>query len=216
MTSHIGTRNYRAPEVILLQKNYSYEVDNWSVGWIIAEILQLTWFETPHEFLIKSTILFPGECCYPLSPKKKSDSVNKGYPYNKNDQLMCILRVLGSRDHPGDTEFINGEKLKKYLASLPKFEGCLKTFFPHVTDEDSLELLQGLLEFNPSKRHTIEQCLNHPFVSELKKQDVTDKAYDYESKIELKFENFWHKNISKKELRELFKEEFELYLSTKC
>mmetsp|Transcript_37682 Transcript_37682/g.37220 ORF Transcript_37682/g.37220 Transcript_37682/m.37220 type:complete len:130 (-) Transcript_37682:38-427(-) len=129
---------------------------------------------------------------------------------------MCILRVLGSRDHPGDTEFINGEKLKKYLASLPKFEGRLKTFFPHVTDEDSLELLQGLLEFNPSKRHTIEQCLNHPFVSELKKQDVTDKAYDYESKIELKFENFWHKNISKKELRELFKEEFELYLSTKC
>ena len=32
-------------------------------------------------------------------------------------------------------------------------------------DADALDLLKGLLVFNPEKRLTAEQCLQHPYVS---------------------------------------------------
>jgi len=41
LTSHVVTWWYRAPELILLEKGYGYEVDLWSVGCIFAELLQM-------------------------------------------------------------------------------------------------------------------------------------------------------------------------------
>ncbi len=40
LTDYIVTRWYRAPEVILSQKQYSGAVDVWSCGCILAELLQ--------------------------------------------------------------------------------------------------------------------------------------------------------------------------------
>lgn len=48
MTDYVVTRNYRAPEVIISQKQYGAEVDVWSVGCIFAE-------------LIRGKMLFPAE-----------------------------------------------------------------------------------------------------------------------------------------------------------
>jgi serine/threonine protein kinase len=41
MTKHVVTRQYRAPEVILCSGNYSQAIDVWSVGCILAELLEL-------------------------------------------------------------------------------------------------------------------------------------------------------------------------------
>jgi serine/threonine protein kinase len=41
MTRHVVTRQYRAPEVILCSGNYSQAIDVWSVGCILAELLEL-------------------------------------------------------------------------------------------------------------------------------------------------------------------------------
>lgn len=41
LTKHVVTRWYRAPEVILMNKMYSYSVDIWSVGCIFAELLTM-------------------------------------------------------------------------------------------------------------------------------------------------------------------------------
>lgn len=38
LTSHVVTRWYRAPELILLEKNYDAAIDMWSVGCIAAEL----------------------------------------------------------------------------------------------------------------------------------------------------------------------------------
>lgn len=38
LTSHVVTRWYRAPEVILLEKDYTAAIDVWSVGCIFAEL----------------------------------------------------------------------------------------------------------------------------------------------------------------------------------
>ena len=39
LTGHVVTRWYRAPELILLEKDYGPGVDMWSVGCIFAELL---------------------------------------------------------------------------------------------------------------------------------------------------------------------------------
>nr|XP_027201339.1 mitogen-activated protein kinase 4-like [Dermatophagoides pteronyssinus] len=39
LTSHVVTRWYRAPELILLQPNYDEKIDVWSIGCIFGELL---------------------------------------------------------------------------------------------------------------------------------------------------------------------------------
>jgi p38 MAP kinase len=39
MTGYVTTRYYRAPEIMLTWQKYSYAVDIWSVGCILAEML---------------------------------------------------------------------------------------------------------------------------------------------------------------------------------
>ena len=39
LTGHVVTRWYRAPELILLEKDYGPAIDMWSVGCILAELL---------------------------------------------------------------------------------------------------------------------------------------------------------------------------------
>jgi mitogen-activated protein kinase 1/3 len=39
LTGHVVTRWYRAPELILLEKDYGPAIDMWSVGCIFAELL---------------------------------------------------------------------------------------------------------------------------------------------------------------------------------
>jgi len=41
MTAHVATRWYRAPELILLEKDYGPAVDMWSVGCILGELFNL-------------------------------------------------------------------------------------------------------------------------------------------------------------------------------
>lgn len=40
MTNYVATRWYRAPELLLKSKEYSFPIDMWSVGCIFAEILK--------------------------------------------------------------------------------------------------------------------------------------------------------------------------------
>ena len=58
LTGHVVTRWYRAPEVILLEKDYNAAIDMWSVGCIYAE-LQGMLKENAPTFLDRSP-LFPG------------------------------------------------------------------------------------------------------------------------------------------------------------
>ena len=41
LTSHVATRWYRPPELILLEKDYDSAVDIWGAGCIFAELLQM-------------------------------------------------------------------------------------------------------------------------------------------------------------------------------
>jgi mitogen-activated protein kinase 1/3 len=76
LTSHDVTRRYRAPEIILVEKNYNEKIDIWSFGCIYGELLQLI-KEHASTFLDRKP-LFPGKSCFPLSPNSLKNNVVDG------------------------------------------------------------------------------------------------------------------------------------------
>ena len=68
LTSHVATRYYRAPELILMEKDYGKAVDIWSAGVIFGELLKMVEANCPK--FEERKCLFPGGYCFPLSPKR--------------------------------------------------------------------------------------------------------------------------------------------------
>lgn len=85
LTGHVVTRWYRAPELILLEKEYGPAIDVWSVGCIFAELLGMMKESAP-TYLDRKP-LFPGKSCFPLSPDHDSKSTDnrQGFPISTND-----------------------------------------------------------------------------------------------------------------------------------
>lgn len=83
LTGHVVTRWYRAPELILLEKDYGEGIDLWAIGCIFAELLSMMKENAP-TFLDRKP-LFPGSSCFPLSPDSNATSIRNGFPVSTND-----------------------------------------------------------------------------------------------------------------------------------
>jgi mitogen-activated protein kinase 1/3 len=83
LTGHVVTRWYRAPELILLEKDYGEAIDVWSVGCIFGELLSMMKENAPTYMDRKP--LFPGQSCFPLSPDSNPNCRRNGFPINTND-----------------------------------------------------------------------------------------------------------------------------------
>jgi len=94
LTGHVVTRWYRAPEIILLEKDYGPAIDIWAVGCIFAELLGMMKENAP-TFMDRQP-LFPGKSCFPLSPAKSPTEQRKGFPFSSSDQLSFIFAVIGT------------------------------------------------------------------------------------------------------------------------
>jgi len=161
LTGHVVTRWYRAPELILLQENYTQAIDLWSVGCIYAELLGML----EGKRLEDRGPLFPGTSCFPLSPDSKHKERN-GNRVN-HDQLNMIFNIIGT---PTEEELaeIHRDDAKRYLACFAKRTGDgLRSKFPNI-EADSLDFLQRLLRFSPKERLTVRESLSHPLFSELR------------------------------------------------
>ncbi|XP_021865570.2 mitogen-activated protein kinase 3 [Spinacia oleracea] len=85
---------------------------------------------------------------------------------NPLDQLKRVIDFLGTPTE-SDLDFINNSKAIKFIKGLPYAKGvCWKAMFPGV-DSLALDLLQRMLVFNPRKRITIAEALQHPYMSDL-------------------------------------------------
>ncbi|KAG7260460.1 hypothetical protein CRUP_021511 [Coryphaenoides rupestris] len=141
MTPYVVTRYYRAPEVIL-GMGYKENVDIWSVGCIMGE-------------MVRHKILFPGR-----------DYI---------DQWNKVIEQLGT---PA------GEFMKKlqptvrnYVENRPKYAGLTfpKLFpdclFPADSEHNKLkasqarDLLSKMLIIDPSKRISVDEALQHPYIN---------------------------------------------------
>ena len=94
LTVHVVTRWYRAPEIILLEKDYGPAIDMWAVGCVFAELLGMMKENAP-TFMDRKP-LFPGKSCFPLSPSDEpSQEMEKGFPHLSTDQLSIIFATIG-------------------------------------------------------------------------------------------------------------------------
>ena len=148
MTEYVATRWYRAPEIMLAYRNYTKAIDMWSVGCILAELLQ-------------------------------GKPLFKGRDYV--DQLNQILTVLGTPDDETLSR-IGSERAQMYIRSLPKMKKVPWTnIFPKATPV-ALDLIEKLLTFDPAKRFTVEEALQHPYLEayhDVEDEPVHSSAFDF-------------------------------------
>jgi mitogen-activated protein kinase 1/3 len=113
LSSHISSRWFRSPEIILIEKEYDQGIDIWSLGCILYELLLFSLASTNPELVpTKVNALFPGDHCYPLTPKnpKKSNEDTK-------DQLRTILETLGPQN---DLSFIESKAGQQFVEGIQK------------------------------------------------------------------------------------------------
>ncbi|KAI0492779.1 hypothetical protein KFK09_027055 [Dendrobium nobile] len=139
-TQLVVTLWYRAPELLLGAKKYSTAIDMWSLGCIMAELLT----REP---------LFPGK--------------------SELDQLDKIFKTLGTPDEkiwPGFGR-LPGAKVnfvKKPFKLQEKFPRSSAASFlgrPSLSTA-GFNLLTQLLTYDPEKRITVDDALNHPWFRE--------------------------------------------------
>ncbi|KAF7823501.1 mitogen-activated protein kinase-like protein NTF6 [Senna tora] len=102
-------------------------------------------------------------------------------------QLTLITELLGSPDD-SDLGFLRSDNAKKYVKQLPHVEkqpfACK---FPDVSPL-AIDLAEKMLVFDPAKRITVEEALNHPYLSsfhEINEEPIcpTPFVFDFEQTI---------------------------------
>ena len=97
--------------------------------------------------------------------------------------------------------FVTDPNAILYLRSLSqkkKNKINFKTKFPGSSD-DSLDLLQKMLIFDPHKRITVNECLEHSFFKSIREPNKEEEA---SFNLEFEFEN--DNNLTVEKLRNLF------------
>jgi len=138
-THEVITMWYRPPEILLGQKKYSMPVDIWSLGSIFSEMMT-------------NKALFPGD--------------------SEIDQIFKIFRVLGT---PTSDIWPGVEELPDYKEDFPAFKpvGLHKRLInsnpkAELTN-DSINLLQECLHYDPVNRISARKALEHPYFNSLNK-----------------------------------------------
>mmetsp|Transcript_75312 Transcript_75312/g.161358 ORF Transcript_75312/g.161358 Transcript_75312/m.161358 type:complete len:467 (+) Transcript_75312:78-1478(+) len=201
LTGHVVTRMYRAPEVILLQENYTEAIDVWSAGCIYAELLQM--LEGGPDYQHRGP-LFPGLSCYPLSPRDPRRSGD--YSYHSKcefEQLNKIFNILGTPSE-SDMEELETASSRRYVQLFEERRGSgLRSRLPQAPPQ-SLELLEKALRFSPRQRLTVDAALEHELFLAVGLRDPA-REVAASKQVTLPFEG--EANLDKPLLRRYFVEE---------
>ena len=112
--------------------------------------------------------LFPGGTCFPLSGE--GDSIKKD---ERLDQLSVIFGVIGT---PSAEDIASIGKASEYIDSLEKKQARpLDKLFPAASPV-ALDLLKRMLMFNPGKRITADEALEHDFFKGIRQKDLEISA----------------------------------------
>ncbi|XP_074556813.1 mitogen-activated protein kinase 4-like [Curcuma longa] len=117
-------------------------------------------------------------------------------------QLELILNTLGVNhdDDAADFDFVSSQLIRDYIESLPDSPGIpFASIFPDANPL-ALDLLKKLLVFNPAKRITVTEALEHPYMAQWY-DPLVDPAAD--GPIDLGFDD----DLGEDMIREMIAEE---------
>lgn len=143
-TKVVSTRHYRAPEVIL-GLGWTYPCDVWSIGCILIELfwgeaLFITHRNLEHLAMMEKVL---GTIPENILPKRSSKKYEK---YFKHGQLRWPELATKTVDHG-----------TKYTSRLESLETILHGY------DDFYLLVRDMLQYDPKKRITTKEALNHSF-----------------------------------------------------
>lgn len=166
-TEYVSVRWYRAPEVLLRSKDYSSAIDMWAFGVVIAEVLNLRPLfpgsgELDQLKLINDVLGDPSDA-YGLDENGRRRG---GGPWPRGHELgrsleyrfpRVRIRSLCAAIH--NTGYQRGYFSQNYPTPLSGF------FSRHVP-RSLIECMEDLLRYDPARRLTAEECLQHRFINE--------------------------------------------------
>ena len=97
-------------------------------------------------------------------------------------QLDLILDVIGT---PTMEEYasITSRRSRDYIRALPiRRRRPFQTLFPNAP-EDALDFLTRTLTFDPSKRMTVDEAIQHPFVAPYVRPEVPINTLPFETDV---------------------------------
>lgn len=191
LTPLVVTRNYRAPELSLKQGRYDGAIDVFSVGCVIYELFQTL---QPHGDSVRHLNicpLFSSRSDSIIEGKRNEDSET---PLNRilerpKEHIQQIISVLGTPNEE-DLEFVLDEELKRTILELRPVEAVnWNRMLPYLNEEErvnGIDLMKRCLEFNPHNRISVDEALNHPYLSSVRninEERSVDNAinFDYEN-----------------------------------
>jgi mitogen-activated protein kinase 7 len=164
MSGYVGTRWYRAPEIIL-ETCYSFGSDMWAIGCVVAELLGMS-TKALHR------PLFRGSFCFPLSPAATTNKQSAALELHPQDQLQKIIDVLGPfqiADWPKNSlsdahiRYLSTARIPSGSDDMTRKQRLALVFGASANDA-ALDFLSKLLDPSPATRMTADDALRHPFI----------------------------------------------------
>ncbi|KAG9139996.1 hypothetical protein Leryth_010513 [Lithospermum erythrorhizon] len=178
-TEYVSTRWYRAPEVLLQSPIYNAAVDMWAMGAIMAELFSLrplfpeylidvlscvqnlrfhssTLHLKPDGLQSLVCLLLPllAKSCLPLRDQFVRISCEA-------DEVYKICSVLGT---PSRAEWGEGLELASAINyQFPQVAGVHLSLLIPSASKDAINLIASLCSWDPCKRPTVMEALQHPF-----------------------------------------------------
>lgn len=165
LTCGVGTRWYRAPEIILLSEDYTEKLDIWAVGCILAELVGMLVEKE------RRCALFPGSTCYPLSPNQEHKEDFFFHTQDADEQLNIIFDTLGT---PSDASmsFLHNEEARRYVSCFRNRAGNgLRDRFGFVP-LGLLEIIESTVLFNPQERPTVRRLLDYQIFEQIRDESL--------------------------------------------
>ncbi|XP_049622643.1 casein kinase II subunit alpha-like, partial [Suncus etruscus] len=146
----VASLHFKSPELLIDYKMYDYSLDMWSLGCMLASMI-----------FLKEPFF---------------------YGMDNYDQLVRIAKVLGTRNLYG--------YIRKYSIQLDpclclivgthprkKWESFINRTNQHLVNQEALDLLDKLLQYDHQSRLTAKEAMEHPYFSTVvKDQALVDSS----------------------------------------
>eukprot|EP01018_Ginkgo_biloba_P005411 Gb_05700 [translate_table: standard] len=200
------------PSNLLLNANCDLKIcdfglarTNCEKGQFMTEYVVTRWYRAP-ELLLSceeynaSIDLWSVGCIFAELLGRKPIFPGKDYI----NQLKLIINVLGSPEED-DLDFIQSHKARSYIKSLPVTpHASLQRLYPRASPA-AINLLDRMLVFDPRKRITVTEALEHPYLSMLHDPNLEPCAI---SPFDLDMDD---EELKEEELREMVWQEMLYY-----